>query len=132
MDNIDPAGMLSSLAEGDSPIGDAVSKLLARPDLIMNLASELGISQNDDRTKNNTSKENDQNDHNSQGGDNRPQQRSDDHPTDKKKLLLALRPYMSEKRREALDMMINLESIGQLVGNIDLSSITKLIGGGDK
>lgn len=126
--NIDPAEMLSSLAGGDSPIGEAVSKLLARPDLIMNLAGELGIApQADVQTDEKNNSDNAENKKTTS-----PQPKSEDRSADKKKLLLALRPYMSEKRREALDMMINLESIGQLVGNIDLSSITKLIGGGDK
>lgn len=126
--NIDPAEMLSSLASGDSPIGEAVSKLLARPDLIMNLAGELGIApQADVQTDEKNNSDNAENKKTAP-----PQPKPEEHSADKKKLLLALRPYMSEKRREALDMMINLESIGQLVGNIDLSSITKLIGGGDK
>lgn len=118
---------LSALANADGAVGDAVSKLLARPDLLMNLASELGLApkneetQKEDHSVKNDEHKNDAPPISKHDGGNIP---------DKKKLLLALRPYVSEKRREALDMMINLDSIGRLVGNIDPSVIMKMLGGG--
>ena len=122
---------LSSLANADSGIGDAVSKLLARPDLISNIAKELGLSggEREDAEKGSLSEEK-----KSPAAQEIVNDRARDHKgevSDKKKLLLALRPYLNEKRREALDMMVNIESIGKLVGNIDPSTIAKLLGGGN-
>lgn len=124
---------LSALASSDGAIGDAVSKLLSRPDLLMNIASELGLSggavkseekQEDNREDGNRS------DHSLLESDGIKEKTPDKGSDDKKKLLYALRPYMSPKRREALDMMIRLESIGRLVGNIDPQALIGLLGGG--
>jgi len=118
---------LSALANADGAVGDAVSKLLARPDLLMNLASELGLAPKNEEIPNEDYRE--KNDERKNDAPPISKQESGNIP-DKKKLLLALRPYVSEKRREALDMMINLDSIGRLVGNIDPSVIMKMLGGG--
>lgn len=124
---------LSALASSDGAIGDAVSKLLSRPDLLMNIASELGLSggavKNEEKHEDNRE--------NGNRSDSPPaepvsikEKTPDKGSDDKKKLLYALRPYMSPKRREALDMMISLESIGRLVGNIDPQALIGLLGGG--
>lgn len=124
---------LSALASSDGAIGNAVSKLLSRPDLLMNIASELGLSggavKNEEKHEDNREDGNRSDSPPAEPGsikEKTPDKGSDD----KKKLLYALRPYMSPKRREALDMMISLESIGRLVGNIDPQALIGLLGGG--
>ena len=48
---------------------------------------------------------------------------------DRERLLLALKPYLSEKRRSAIDVMINLGSLGGLVSNLDPNILKTLLGG---
>ena len=48
---------------------------------------------------------------------------------DRERLLLALKPYLSERRRSAIDVMINLGSIGDLIGNFDPNMLKVLMGG---
>jgi len=146
-DKLDLSG-LSSLASSDSGIGDAVSKLLSRPDLIMNIANELGLGRGDSNAPEEEGKatgdrkelkdgksivEESGDSILTAGKDNgaysQGKPRKGENYSDKKKLLLALRPYMSERRREAVDMMINLESIGDLVGKLDPGLILRMLGG---
>lgn len=116
---------LSALASSDGRIGDAVSKLLARPDLVMNIANELGLLAGE------TGKEKEEK--HASAEQNAPAEKGlaeASEKSDRKKLLLALRPYLSESRREALDMMVSLESFGKVLSGIDPNTLARLLAGG--
>ena len=121
----------------DGALGEAVGKLLSRPDLIANIASELGFSSSRHEEAAAEEKSREVQSVTEIAVDrgraepvaSRPAAEKDV-GDNRKRLLVALRPYMSQSRREAIDMLINLESVGKLIGNIDPQTLTKLFSGG--
>lgn len=119
---------LSALASSDGRIGDAVSKLLARPDLVMNIANELGLLGGEEgKEKEEKTPTSEQKEEKTPAG---KALEDASEKSDRKKLLLALRPYLSESRREALDMMVSLESFGKILSGIDTNTLARLLTGG--
>lgn len=123
---------LSSLASSDSGIGDMIGKLMSRPDLIQNIASELGLSSSSE-TK--AEPQRDKKESEAIPASSSSPFGNGDHgrkgkASDKERLLLALRPYLSDKRRDAVDMMLKLDSLTSLMGSINPDIIKSLLGGG--
>ena len=123
---------LSALASSDSGIGDMIGKLMSRPDLIQNIASELGLSPSstfgseppaDKKESESAPASASVSFGNGDGG-------KKGKTSDKERLLLALKPYLSDKRRDAIDMMLRLDSITSLMGSINPDIIKSLLGGG--
>ncbi len=110
------------LGGGDSAIGNAMNALLSRPDLIANIASELGLSGNAPPPEPPKNRE------------EKPPEKPPEKPrevkgkSDRDKLLLALRPYLSRERQGAIDMMVSLSSVGSVFGNIDPNIISSVLG----
>ncbi len=101
--------------ENSDAIGNAVNTLLSRPDLVMNIAKELGLSGEAAPKEKNESP---------------PKiEKEEKKPNDRDKLLLALRPYLNTERQSAIDLMLNLTSVGKLLGNVDPRIISAVIGG---
>ncbi len=100
----------------DGAIGDMIGKLLARPDLIKGIADELGLGGAP------TQKEPD-------GDPPLPTPKISSAESNRSALLCALRPYLNEKRRAALDTIERLGSVGSLLGKTDLSLLASLLGG---
>lgn len=140
---------LSSLISGDGMgdvISNAMSTLMKRPDLVQTLASELGLSsafsgEDPPAKENSTVKE----DVAAEQVSAKPEEKKDEggsretfaHSShknsggrsDKERLLLALRPYMSPRRQEAIDMMVQIDAIGSLLGGISPDLLKGLLGG---
>ena len=119
----DISSLLSSAGSSDA-ISNAMSILMKKPELIETIANELGLSGNGQ-------KEGD-------GGNDmatsvpseiekKPSERQKN--GDRESLLLALKPYLSEKRQGAIDIMISLGSLGDLVSRIDPNLLKTLLGG---
>ncbi len=123
---------LSALASSDSGIGDMIGKLMARPDLIQNIASELGLSSPDSSVEQQTERK----EPNAAIPTSAPSPIGSGDlgkkgkTSDKERLLLALKPYLSDKRRDAIDMMLKLDSLTSLMGSINPDIIKTLLGGG--
>ena len=119
----DISSLLSSAGSSDA-ISNAMSILMKKPELIETIANELGLSGNGQ-------KEGD-------GGNDmatsvpseiekKPSERQKN--GDRECLLLALKPYLSEKRQGAIDIMISLGSLSDLVSRIDPNLLKTLLGG---
>ena len=120
----DISSLLSSAGSSDA-ISNAMSILMKKPELIETIANELGLSGNGQ-------KEGD-------GGNDmatsvvpseiekKPSERQKN--GDRESLLLALKPYLSEKRQGAIDIMISLGSLSDLVSRIDPNLLKTLLGG---
>lgn len=118
---IDLSSLLSS-AGGSDAISQAMSILMKKPELIDMIAGELsgGNEKGAQGAKEDGSGE----------GSEKPKATQDAQKNgDRERLLLALRPYLSERRQSAIDVMISLGSLGGLVGNIDPNLIKTLVGG---
>ena len=118
---IDLSSLLSS-AGGSDAISQAMSILMKKPELIDMIAGELS-SGNEKGTR-------DVEEDGAGEVSEKPEATLDAKKSgDRERLLLALRPYLSERRQSAIDVMISLGSLGGLVGNIDPNLIKTLVGG---
>ena len=118
---IDLSSLLSS-AGGSDAISQAMSILMKKPELIDMIAGELSGG-NEKGTR-------DVKEDGAGEVSEKPKATQDAKKSgDRERLLLALRPYLSERRQSAIDVMISLGSLGGLVGNIDPNLIKTLVGG---
>ena len=118
---IDLSSLLSS-AGGSDAISQAMSILMKKPELIDMIAGELSGG-NEKGTR-------DVKEDGAGEVSEKPEATQDAKKSgDRERLLLALRPYLSERRQSAIDVMISLGSLGGLVGNIDPNLIKTLVGG---
>lgn len=118
---IDLSSLLSS-AGGSDAISQAMSILMKKPELIDMIAGELSGG-NEKGTR-------DVKEDGVGEVSEKPKATQDAKKSgDRERLLLALRPYLSERRQSAIDVMISLGSLGGLVGNIDPNLIKTLVGG---
>lgn len=119
----DLSSLLSSAGNTDA-ISNAMNILMKKPELIDTIAKELGLSEGE---QNNEEK--------GSASETSETSRSAEKPAggekngDRERLLLALKPYLSETRRSAIDIMISLSSLGGLVGNLDPNILKTLLGG---
>lgn len=118
----DISSLLSSEGSADA-ISNAMSILMKKPELIETIANELGLSGNGQKGRDDGAQESG----GSSGIEKKPSERQKN--GDRDKLLLALKPYLSEKRRGAIDIMISLGSLGDLVSGIDPDLLKTLLGG---
>ena len=127
MDNLPD---LSALASSDSGIGDMIGKLMSRPDLIQNIASELGLAPSAPPAEEKKA-QNGKDDTIPASAPSPFESRGEKKgkTSDKERLLLALKPYLSDKRRDAIDMMLKLDSLTSLMGSINPDVIKTLLGG---
>ncbi len=112
--SFDLSGILGSDTSG--AIGNAINTLLSRPDLINNIANELGLGNMQADRPSETAPEPRKT---PESPKSEPPKTAKKSVNDKDKLLIALRPYLSPERQSAIDMMLKLDEIGSLVGNID-------------
>lgn len=120
---IDLSSLLSAAGSSDA-ISNAMNILMKKPELIEMVANELGFSDGGQKNAENNE---------APGADSAPKNTnkvpSKEKNGDRERLLLALKPYLSERRRSAIDVMINLGSIGDLIGNFDPNMLKVLMGG---
>lgn len=120
--DFDLSSLLSSPGSSDA-ISNAMSILMKKPELVEMIASELGLANGENSTKNEQLI----------GGDKRMQDSEKpvkhEKNSNRERLLLALKPYLNEKRQGAIDIMISLGSLGGLVGSIDPNMLKTLLGG---
>lgn len=119
----DLSSLLSSSGSADA-ISNAMNILMKKPELIDTIANELGLSgnaQKDAETVQEAAvRESSEKEKTVQNGEKNG---------DRERLLLALKPYLNEKRRSAIDVMINLGSLGGLVSNLDPNILKTILGG---
>ena len=119
----DLSSVLSSAGNSDA-ISKAMGILMKKPELIEMVANELGLSSDGEKSDPEPDKPPE--------GERQQKVKTEQEnkkTNDRERLLRALRPYLSEKRRGAIDIMISLGSIGDLIGNIDPSILKTLMGG---
>ena len=119
----DLSSLLSSAGSSDA-ISNAMSILMKKPELIETIANELGLSGGDQKSDVEVKEE-----EVSTASEKAKVQPKNEKSGDRERLLLALKPYLSEKRRSAIDVMINLGSLGGLVSNLDPNILKTLLGG---
>ena len=98
--------------------------LMKKPELIDTIANELGLSgtpQKDAETAQETAEH--------KSSEKEKTVPNSEKNGDRERLLLALKPYLNEKRRSAIDVMINLGSLGGLVSNLDPNILKTILGG---
>ena len=118
----DLSSLLSS-AGGSDAISNAMNILMKKPELIDTIANELGLSgtpQKDAETAQETAEK---------SSEKEKTVPNSEKNGDRERLLLALKPYLNEKRRSAIDVMINLGSLGGLVSNLDPNILKTILGG---
>lgn len=119
----DLSSLLSS-AGGSDAISNAMNILMKKPELIDTIANELGLSgtpQKDAETAQETTEY--------KSSEKEKTVPNSEKNGDRERLLLALKPYLNEKRRSAIDVMINLGSLGGLVSNLDPNILKTILGG---
>jgi hypothetical protein len=119
----DISSLLSSAGSSDA-ISNAMSILMKKPELIETIANELGLSGNGQKEGDGG---NDMATSVSSEIEKKPSERQKS--GDRESLLLALKPYLSEKRQGAIDIMISLGSLSDLVSRIDPNLLKTLLGG---
>lgn len=129
----DLSSVLSSQGGMSDAISNAMSALMKRPDLISSIASELGLSGGTEEVPSDPEPNKESESAPASADEERKEAQqfkpSAHSHSDKDRLLLALRPYLSPARQEAIDMMINLGSISSLLGNINPELLRSLLGG---
>ena len=119
----DISSLLSSAGSSDA-ISNAMSILMKKPELIETIANELGLSGTGQKEGDGG---NDMATSVSSEIEKKPSERQKS--GDRESLLLALKPYLSEKRQGAIDIMISLGSLSDLVSRIDPNLLKTLLGG---